>query len=185
MGIIDQLYYNNKGVQITVRELTIDEAVCPLPRVETALVRVENPERLKPILCIVSGILLAPLIVGLVLIWVGWSWWRRQEPVYWFVVKTKEGKTLEKRSRSREAIEAMVAALEAALHQQGVLAALAQVVREQRGTVTLNDVCTGTGLSVNQAKDLLDQMVEEGRASAYADPRVPSLRLYEFKPDRG
>ncbi|MGA1285018.1 MAG: DUF6232 family protein, partial [Prochlorothrix sp.] len=164
----ETLLYRKRGIRLTTETLEIrGGGVYPLQSIRGVTVREERPDRKGPILCLVLGVMVWPLIP------IGVIWLLRQRSAYWLSLETEYG-TVEPLGMAKPQIVqelqgAIAEALEArSLPQKSqsrldrLRQTLLEVAQRKGGEISVTDGVLATGCGFEEVKGLLDAMLASG-----------------------
>jgi hypothetical protein len=80
------VFYEDGLVKVTRTMFDAGSTQFPIRNIGSVKIRVTLPERKGPIICIVLGVLLLTVFVGIFLIAAGIYWWTTQKNMYWILI---------------------------------------------------------------------------------------------------
>lgn len=156
------MYYDARKIQVTSRELRVSTDNYPLAIITGVNIRIDRPNRTRPLLCLLSGVLLLILLIGIVLIIIGFYWWFSQKTTYWVWIDTKNGSKTVGQFNNRKEAMTLESALKAAIAQHQMSIKVLQFAQQQGGLLSFPQLVTQFALSPNELKIVLDDLVAKG-----------------------
>lgn len=176
----ERTYYASGGIRVTANRLHVLGETYPIFNLLRADTRIEQPNRTRPILCIIAGILLLILLVGIPLLLIGIYWFFSQKPTYWLVIYTPAGSQRVHHSGDAVTIGTIQSAVTTAIAHNRITLALVQTARHRSGTLTISDGISATGMAAGDLEAFLNDLVAEGYATSARDP-VRGTAVYGFE----
>lgn len=177
----EQVYYDKNGIQVTDSALRVMGDSYSIASIQNVDVRVQKPDRTRPILCLLAGILLSILGVGVVLVVIGAYWWFSQKSVYWLNIQTRTRSETVHRSSDGQTINELKAALSTAITYSQIRTSVLRAARAKAGKLSMSDAIAATGSKSTEVQIVLNKLIQSECTMVVHDQQTGE-KVYDLRP---